>query len=219
MWRSIVLIFNQCSRMIVHPPSFPFIPPWTPSIFNKCSSLAIALMMLQFWENVVHLLNYFSLKFATNPMMDLRGTIILIKNPKANSWKSFHELHYNYLLHTTSFHALLFAHIFLHEQHFFTHNNYFSIHTFILLLFLRKTKNSKNSFPPSFSWPVLELVLLVQWKLWKILPSNQWPPYLSWTNENRELFTFQSPYVIIDYSRLYYHKLFVPILLVVIGVY
>ncbi len=52
------------------------------------------------------------MKFETNPMVDLRRTTILIMNPKACSWKYFHELHYNYLLRTNSFHALLFAHIF-----------------------------------------------------------------------------------------------------------
>jgi hypothetical protein len=49
-------------------------------------------------------------------MMDLKGTIILIENPEACSWKSFHEPHYNYLLHTTCFHDFLFTHIFFHEQ-------------------------------------------------------------------------------------------------------
>jgi len=32
------------------------------------------------------------LKFETNPMMDMKGEIILVKNPKACSWILFHEL-------------------------------------------------------------------------------------------------------------------------------
>ncbi len=83
---------------------------------------------------------------------------------------SFHGLHYNYLLQTISFHALLFAHIFFHEQHFFTHNNQSFTHTFILLLFPRKKKDTKSSFHPSFPRPFLQLIFLVQWKLWKSFP-------------------------------------------------
>jgi hypothetical protein len=54
--------------------------------------------------------------------MNLRGTI-LVKNLEAHSWKSFHELHDYYLLHTIFFHALLFAHICFHEEHLFAHDN------------------------------------------------------------------------------------------------
>jgi hypothetical protein len=83
----------------------------TPFISGKCSSFATNLMILKFWENIVHLLNWNWLKFEINPKVNLKRTIILNKNPKACSRKSFHELHYNYLLHTTSFHAL-FLHTF-----------------------------------------------------------------------------------------------------------
>jgi hypothetical protein len=78
----------------------------TPSTSSKCSSLAINLMMLKFLEDILHLLNWNYLKFETNPTVDLKETTILNKNPEACSWKSFHELHYNYFLHTTSFHAI-----------------------------------------------------------------------------------------------------------------
>jgi hypothetical protein len=54
------------------------------------------------------------LKLETNPMMDIKGITILVENPHACSWKSFHESHYNYLLHTTSFHEQL---VFLSHIH------------------------------------------------------------------------------------------------------
>jgi hypothetical protein len=53
--------------------------------------------MLKFEENLLHLLNKNFFKFDTNPTVDLRGTIIWNKTPKALSWTSFHELHYNTL--------------------------------------------------------------------------------------------------------------------------
>ncbi len=101
--------------------------------------------------------------------MDLKGKIILVNNPEACSWKSFYELHYDYLLHIISFRVFLFAHVFFHDQHFFTYNNYCSFHTLILSQFQRKTQD-KNSFHPHFPWPLHELVFFVQWKLWKSFP-------------------------------------------------
>jgi hypothetical protein len=62
-------------------------------------------MMLKFGKNLLHLLNKNCFKFDTNLMVDLGGTIFWNKTPEALSWKSFRELHYKYLLHTTSFHA------------------------------------------------------------------------------------------------------------------
>ncbi len=76
-------------------------------------------MKLKFWENLVHFLNWNWFKFETNPTVDLRTKTILIKNPGALSWKSFHELYYNYLLHITSLHGFS-----LHN--FFPMNNTFS---------------------------------------------------------------------------------------------
>jgi hypothetical protein len=78
---------------------------WTPFTSNKCSSFATNLMMLKFWKNILHLLNWNYLKFETNPTLNLRKKTILNNNLKVCSWKSFHELHDNYLLHTTSFHV------------------------------------------------------------------------------------------------------------------
>jgi hypothetical protein len=54
-------------------------------------------MMLKFEKNLLHLLNKNYYKFDTNPMVDLGETIIWNKTPKALSWKSFNELHYNTL--------------------------------------------------------------------------------------------------------------------------
>jgi hypothetical protein len=76
-------------------------------------------MKLKFWENLLHLLNWNSVKFETNPTVDLRAIIILIKNPGASLWKSFHELYYNYLLHIT------FLHGFCLHTFFFPMNNTF----------------------------------------------------------------------------------------------
>jgi hypothetical protein len=76
--------------------------------------------MLKFWEDILHLLNWICLKFETNPMVDLRGTTILNKNLEACSWKSFHELYYNYLLHMISFHALC-LHTFFFTNNIFSH--------------------------------------------------------------------------------------------------
>jgi len=53
--------------------------------------------MLKFGENLLHLLNKNYFKFDTNPTMDLGEITIWKKTPKALSWKSFHELHYNTL--------------------------------------------------------------------------------------------------------------------------
>jgi hypothetical protein len=64
--------------------------------------------------------------------------------------------------------------------------NLFSILSFSSFLFTKhKIFLSLLGTPPR---PLLEIVHLVQWKL-EILPSNQWPPHPSWTNENREWFS------------------------------
>jgi hypothetical protein len=57
---------------------------FNPFYFQKCSSLVANLIMLNFLEDILHLLNY-CLKFETNPTVDLRETIILNINPEACS--------------------------------------------------------------------------------------------------------------------------------------
>ncbi len=100
---------------------------------------------------------------------------------------------YDYLLHITFFHVFSFAHHCFHEQHFFTHNklNLLS-HThsppfpkFFSSSQKHKTKISKTK---GFPWPFLKFVFLVQWKFMEILPFNQWPLHLSWTNGNQGWF-------------------------------
>jgi hypothetical protein len=48
----------------------------TPSTFGKCSSFRAIPMMLNFGENLLHLLNKNYFKFDTNPTVDLGGTTI-----------------------------------------------------------------------------------------------------------------------------------------------
>jgi hypothetical protein len=71
--------------------------PTTPSIPGKCTSLTAKLMMLEFEENLLHLLNKNSFKFHPNRTVDLGRTTIWNKTPEALSWKSFHAktLHSN----------------------------------------------------------------------------------------------------------------------------
>ncbi len=53
--------------------------------------------------------------------MDIRATTILIKNLGALSWKSFHELYYNYLLHITSLHGFCLHTFFFPMNNIFPH--------------------------------------------------------------------------------------------------
>jgi hypothetical protein len=48
----------------------------TPSTSSECSSLATNPMMLNFYEDILDLLNWNCLKFETNPTMDLREITI-----------------------------------------------------------------------------------------------------------------------------------------------
>ncbi len=96
--------------------------------------------------------------------MDLRGNFILNNNLDACSWKSFHELHYNYLLHITFFHAF-FLHIFS-MNNIISHvrTNFFSLtHSSPLFFPLQNTQNT-SILLVSLPWPLLELIFLVQWK-------------------------------------------------------
>jgi len=120
-------------------------------------------MKLKFWENFLHLLNWNQFKFETNPIMDMRATTILIKNPRAWSWKSFHELYYNYLLHITFFYGFCLHTFFPWTTLFHTKELRIS-HTFIFLLLLQKTHKRPLPLVSPLS-PLLELVLLVQWKV------------------------------------------------------
>ncbi len=130
--------------------------PSTPFTFGKCSSLAIALMMLKFWKNILNLLNYFFLKFEIDPMVHLKGTTILVKNLEACSWKSFHELPLQLLI-TNNFLLCFFC------LHTFASMNNISSHITTSFPFThslssssqKKHKIKKNSSPPSFLWPLL----------------------------------------------------------------
>ncbi len=79
-------------------------------------------------------------------MMDLGGKTILIKHLKACSWKSLHELPYNYLVHTTSFHVILCVHI------FFMNDTYLHITTNSPHYPHFRKENTQNKIPffPSF---------------------------------------------------------------------
>jgi len=48
----------------------------TPSTSGKFSTLTKTPMMLKIGKNLLHLLHKYCFKFDTNPMMDLRETII-----------------------------------------------------------------------------------------------------------------------------------------------
>jgi hypothetical protein len=147
-------------------------------------------MILKFWENILHLLNWNCLKSKTNPTMDLRGKIILNKKPEALSWTSFHELHYYYLLHNF-FPCFLFAHIFS-MNHLFSHikTNFFLTHSSSSFSSRKTHKILFGKCEASlltFHHPSLSLFSLSNGSL-EIFPSNQWPLHRLWTNENRWLF-------------------------------
>jgi hypothetical protein len=55
------------------------------------------------------------LKFETNSMVDLKGTIILIKVQMLVHGNYFINLNYDYLLHTTFFHVFCLHTICFHE--------------------------------------------------------------------------------------------------------
>ncbi len=63
------------------------------------------------------------MKFETNPIVDMKGTTILVKNLNACSWKLFYELQLWQLV-TRDFFPCYFVctPFFFHEQHFFTYN-------------------------------------------------------------------------------------------------
>jgi len=133
----------------------PWTPLQTPSTFDKRSSLTATSMMLKIGENLLHLLKKNFFKFDTNPMVDLRGITIWNKTPEVLSWNVFHA----YFLHT-SFPWTTFPHIRINL--FFTHS--FSSFSFF------STQDTLLSFHKP-TWPFLELVSPVQWKLWN--PSLQ----------------------------------------------
>ncbi len=101
--------------------------------------------------------------------MDLRGTIILNKNPKALAWKSFHKLHFKYY-YTQLPSMLLFTHIFFMNNTFPCLRIKSLSHTSILLLcFFSKNKILFFSLVLSKTLPWA--CFLVQWKLEN--PSHQ----------------------------------------------
>jgi hypothetical protein len=73
-------------------------------------------------------------------MVGLRGITISNKNPKALSWKSFHELHFKYY-YTQLLSMLVFAHIFPMNNTFpYLRTNLFLTPPFSPLLSPKKNK-------------------------------------------------------------------------------
>jgi hypothetical protein len=85
------------------------------------------------------------LKFETNPTIDLRGKIILVKNLEVCSWKSFHELHYNYL-HTIPS-VFFYLHTFSSMNNISSHiTTSFPLKTHSPSLPKKKTQDTKKIF-------------------------------------------------------------------------